>query len=194
MEEVVNEIEVVATEPPAAAPVVTEVEPKPGDKTEPNLLLKSLQEERAERKRLEAELEALKQNPTEPQGDVFSEEGKLLKGEIAKLEAKIAASETAKKLESVQQTYPALLDKQNEFDEFLELNPGMKIETAAKAFLVENDLLETPKPRKGLENASGGGRTPVVSEGMSAEEIDNLRNNNYREYSKRLRAGTLKIK
>lgn len=193
MDEVVNQEEVVVTEQPNPAEVVTEVVPRPGDKTEPNLLLKSLREEREKTDRLEAELKALKQTTTES-GEVYSDEGKALLKKISALETQLSAKQQAEILQGVTSTYPVLKDKQAEFEQFMADNPGMRTETAAKAFLVENDLLETPKPRKGLENNSGGGRVPVQSDGMSAKEADDLRVNNFREYSKRIKAGTLIIK
>mgnify|MGYP001577892997 CR=1 FL=1 len=191
MTEIVNEVPVI--EEPAPTEAVAEVAPevaKPGEKTDPALLLESLQKERDKRKALEAELEAerLKNQPT---GEVFSDEGKVLDSKIARLEAEINATKEEKLLSGVQTTYPVLKDKSEEFQQFLSDNKGMKLETAAKAFLIENDLLEAPKPRKGLETASGGGRTPVTT-GMTPEEIDNLRVNNYNEYARRIRAGTLK--
>lgn len=188
MDPIVNEESVIET--PIVEEVVTEPKPQPGDKTESALLLKSLQEEREKRRILESELEEAKRN-VQPQGDVFSDEGKVLDGKIAKLEAELKAEKEAKRLSTLHATYPALKDKQDEFTQYLEDNQGMGMEIAAKAFLIEKDLYETPKARKGLESASGGGRTPVQT-GMTAEEIDNLRVNNYNEYARRIRLGTLK--
>lgn len=173
-------------------PEVTPVEPKAGEKTDSALLLQSLQKEREKRKTLEAELQALK---TQSETEVFSDEGKVLDSKISQLQAEIQAGKEEKLMSGVQSTYPVLKDKSEEFEQFRADNPGMRIETAAKAFLIENDLLDTPKPRKGLESASGGGRVPVQEAGtLSAEEADELRVSNYREYAKRLRNGTLKIK
>jgi len=67
----------------------------------------------------------------------------------------------------------------------------MKLETAAKAFLVEKDLLSEPKPRKGLEKGSGGTRAQPKT-GRTEEEIAELRKNNFRKYMRELKAGTLR--
>lgn len=195
MTEVVNEVPV-TTELPVA-PVVTEVKPKPGEKTDPALLLKSLQEERAEVRRLTDEIEVLRNpKPTElPAGEVFSDEGKVLDSKIIQLQAKIEATEMEKALTSVQAQFPVLADKAAEFEAYRAENPGMKLETAAKAFLVENNLLEAAPVRKGLESSTGGPRGPVVNDGsMSADEVDQLRVTNYKEYVRRLKEGSIKIR
>ena len=189
MEEVVNDVPV--TEEQKAEEVVTPTEPvKPGEKTDPALLLESLRKEREKRKELEAELARKAQETivTEP----ISDEGKYLASKIQSLEQKLAAKEEDAKLQSLQSTYPVLKDKIIEFENFRSdpSNAGMRLETAAKAFLAENDLLVQPTPRKGLEKDTGGART-VPKTGMTPEEIDELRVNNYREYAKRLRNGTL---
>ncbi len=185
-EEVVKEVPV--TEEPKAEEIVIESEPKPGEKTDSAKLLESLQKEREKRRLVEEELKALKT----PNGeDIVSDEGKMLHGEIIALKEKLSAKEKQESLSALETQFPALRDKAIEFEEFLAENTGMRIDTAAKAFLIEKDLLPT-QPRKGLEKPSGGGRTPI-KEGFTAEEVDNLRINNYPEYSKRIRNGTLKI-
>jgi hypothetical protein len=180
----------------APAEVVTEAAPvvsKPGEKTDPALLLESLRKEREEKKRLREELEAERTKNQQPP-EVFSDEGKTLLTKISSLESKLAEREQNEVRKSLQTQYPALSDKAMEFEQYLQDNPGMRIDTAAKAFLTENDLLETPKPRRGLETPSGGGRTAPQPDGLTASEVDDLRNNNYREYVRRLKAGTLKIR
>lgn len=196
MLEVVKEVPV--TEELAPAEVVIEAAPgvpKPGEKTDPALLLESLKEERQKRKAAEDALQALKDNPAAPSGEVFSEEGKVLLGQISDLKKVISSREEKDQLAAVQAQFAPLKDKEAEFEQFRADNPGMKIETAAKSFLIENDLFEVPKPRKGLEKPSGGGRTPVQVDGMmTAQEADDLRVNNYNEYARRIKAGTLKIR
>lgn len=171
---------------------VTEVKPQPGEKTDSALLLKSLHEEREKRRQAEAALEAERIRASQPKVDVVSEEGKLLDSKIAALEAEIQATRAERELSKVQTTYPMLKDKSEEFEQYRAENPGMRLDVAAKAFLAENDLLEPIKPRKGLESGSGGGARAPVSTGMTPEEIDALRVNNYNEYARRIRAGTLK--
>ncbi len=170
---------------------VTEVKPQPGEKTESALLLKSLHEEREKRRQLEAELEAERIRNTMPTAQVVSDEGKMLDTKIAALEAEVRATRQEREMASITAKFPAIQDKSEEFEQFKLDNPGMRLETAAKAFLVENDLLEPAQPRKGLERSTGGGRAPV-STGMSPEDIDDLRVNNYNEYARRIKAGTLK--
>lgn len=165
---------------------VTPTDAPPGAKTDSALLLDSLQKERDKRRELERELEALKITP-EPTTEYSSDEGQALKSEINSIKEKLALSELNGK-------YPQLKDKSSEFEDF-RLNPenrGMSIATAAKAFLAENGLLNQPAPpRKGLESDTGGGRAPVKT-GRTEEEIADLRTSNFRQYSKELRAGTLR--
>ncbi len=187
--EVVNPLPV--TPEAEVTPEVTEVKPQPGEKTDSALLLKSLQEERTKRRELEAQLEAERIRATQPKVDVVSDEGRMLDTKISALEAEIRASRQERERASVESKFPAIMDKREEFEQFIAENPGMRLETAAKAFLVENDLLQPTQPRKGLEVAGGGGRTPVQT-GMTPEEIDSLRVNNYNEYARRIRSGTLK--
>lgn len=193
MEEVVNQE--VVTESPAPAEVVTEAAPvvtKPGEKTDPALLLKSLQEEKAKRRQLEADLaEARARVPAEQVA--FSEEGKSILTVVNSVKTELEQTKEQLAMERLIAANPQLKDKQAEFEEF-RLNPenaGMSLQTAAKAFIVEKDLIEKPVQRKGLEPATGGGRT-VPQQGMTPEEIDRLRVENYREYAKRIRNGTLK--
>lgn len=177
----VNEVQ-----PSTEQPVVEEVtETAPGAKTEPSLLLASLHEEREKRRILEAELAAERARSVIAAPEVFSDEGRMLQGQIQSLQEQLAVKD-------IIAANPALRDKTAEFDAYRQSpeNAGMSLQTAAKAFLVEKDLMQSPA-RKGLEKASGAGRTPVQT-GMTAEDIDNLRVNNYNEYARRIRSGTLK--
>lgn len=195
MTEVVNPDPV--TEGQVPAEVVTPaapVDPKPGEKTDSALLLKSLQEEREKRRQAEAELEAERIRNSQPRAEVVSDEGRLLDTKISALEAEIRVTREEREMASVQSKFPALADKRDEFEQFRADNPGMRLETAAKAFLAENDLLTPITPRKGLEPVSGGGRTPIPQDGMSAAEADELRSSNYNEYARRIKNGTLKIR
>lgn len=184
MDEVVNEVPV--TEVPATEMVVTA---QPGEKTDSALLLKSLQEEREEKRELKAEIERLKTQTT-PSSE-FSDEGLLLKKEIDGLKAKDAQREALAQLSSLQTEYPALKDKQAEFDEYRTQNPGLPLSTAAKGFLIDHDLFEAPG-RKGLERPSGGARV-VPKAGMTAEDIADLRINDFRRYSKLLKDGKIEV-
>lgn len=186
----VNQVPV--SEEPTPTEVVTEVVPvKPGEKTDPALLLESLRKEKEKRRELEAEL-ARRDSVTidEP----ISDEGKYLKSQIDTIAQKLAEEEKRKQLEALQSSFPALKDKSAEFEAFRSdpENAGMKLETAARAFLVERDLLTPTTPRKGLEQNSGGTRT-VPKEGLTPEEIKDLRVNNFRKYSDMVRAGKIKL-
>ncbi len=190
---IVNEDSVI--EDPQPTEEVTEVVP-PGAKTDPALLLTELHKERDMRRDIQkelaqaqAELATLKDIPQAP--EVFSEEGQSLKAEIQRLEKVVATGQRDAELVKLQSKFTALKDKEVEFNDFLSdpENAGMKLETAAKAFLAENNLVPV---RKGLERESAGGRVPV-KQGLTAEEVDDMRNNNYSEYRKRLKAGTLTI-
>lgn len=156
--------------------VVEKPEVKAGDKTDPNLLLKSLQEERAKRKELEEKLAEADQHK-EP----WSDEGKLLQKNIDILKEELAVKDLTI-------ANPALKDKQTEFNEFRSQYPGVGLDKIAKLFLAEHDLLEAPPKRIGLEKSSGGGRT-VPDGKVTMKEFDELRTSNYRKYSQMLKSG-----
>ena len=166
--------------------------PQAGSKTDPNLLLASLKEEREKRKLLEEELETLKSSNLSEE-EVVSDEGRILAGKIKTLEASLdeIRSESAKK--DVLIANPILKEKWNEFEEFRSdpENKGMNLRTAAKAFLVENGLIDVP--RKGLERPTGGTKTPLPSGTMTAQEAENLMKNDFKKYQDLIRKGQLKI-
>lgn len=187
--------EEVITPPTAVDSVVETPEPAvvpPGAKTPPELLLKSLQEEREKNRKLEQDLLEARKASEKSGSEVFSDEGKVLDGRIAQLSAEISAQKEGERIRAVQAVYPAIVDKADEFEAYRVLpeNAGMPIETAAKAFVIENDLQEKPITRKGLEKETGGVRE-VPKVGRTPEEVDKLRVDNFRQYSKELRAGTL---
>lgn len=164
--------------------------PAPGSQTDPVLLLKSLQEERAQRQALEDELETLKAAPAS--SDVFSDEGKALQRQIAESNEKIESltHENAKK--DVLISHPILKEKWEEFETFRAdpENKGMNLRTAAKAFLTENGLLDARRP--GLEKTTGGTRIPV-SDKMSVDDIKTLRETNWPKYLDMVRKGLIKV-
>lgn len=139
-------------------------------------------------KEKEAELDKLTNQsiPTE----AFSDEGRLLEKKIADLSSQIGDLKQKSAKDDVLIANPILKDKWNEFEEFRSLpdNKGMNMRTAAKAFLVENGLLEVSRP--GLERKTGGDRVPVKM-GMSLEEADELRKNNFRAYQEKLMKGEI---
>lgn len=171
--------------------------PAPGAKTDSELLLKSLQEERekrrldAEKNRLlEEELETLKSSiPSDT--EVFSDEGKALQKEISTLKEQINSIEEEKNFEKLFNQFPDLREHSDKFKEFRQgEHPRAKLESVAKLFLLENGLLEPQ--RKGLEKPTGGTRVPEP-QGMTAEDIGNLRKNDYRKYTQMLKTGQIKI-
>lgn len=184
MDEVVNESPV--TEEQTTEAVVT---PQPGEKTDSALLLKSLQEEREKRRLADAEVERLKKLQ-DPQ-DIVSDEGRVLQKQIAEISSELESRKTMEAIGALQARFPALKDKSSEFESYLQANPGVGLEIAAKAFLVDHDLIEAPR-RQGLEKSTGGTRAPAKA-GMSADEIDDLRINNYRKYSDMVRKGQVKF-
>ena len=166
--------------------VTSQTQVKAGDKTPPNALLESLQKERAKRK----ELEELLAKQNSPDIEVFSDEGKALKGQIDSLKAQLTALTEDKILSSVQAKYPAIADKMEEFNEFRQSYPTANMDSVAKLFLVENDLLQPKAPPKGLERGSTGPRT-IPKQGMTSEDVKDLRTNNYKKYMDMLVAGKL---
>ena len=168
-----------------------EVTPKvqAGDKTDPNLLLKSLQDEREKRRLLEEELEQLKSSALS-EDEVFSDEGKALKKQITTLTEKINSIEEDKNLQAVYAQYPVLKEKSEEFNTFRAEYPRTKLENVAKLYLAENGLLEPA--RKGLEKTTGGPRIPPTS-GMTAEDVKTLRETNFKKYQEMLSKGQIKI-
>lgn len=162
----------------------------PGSKTPPELLLKSLQDERQKRKELEDRITLLENSSVSP--DVFSDEGKALQGEINTLKSELSDVRGELSKKDVLIAHPILKEKWEEFETFRTdpENKGMNLKTAAKAFLVEQGLFE-PK-RLGLEKPTGGQRTPVAT-GLSMEEIKILRETNFKKYSELLEKGLIKV-
>ena len=177
---------------PVENPVPQEL---PGSKTDSALLLASLKEEREERRReqerarqLEEELLAIKNANTEAE----SEEGRLLQSQIKELGKKIETIEEQSTLSALESQYPALKDKRGAFDDFRKDYPRTSLTKVAKLFLSEEGLIESPTPRKGLEEATGGSRMPA-SAGMSVEDVKTLRETNYKAYMKAVQEGKIKL-
>ncbi len=165
--------------------VVTD--PAPGSQTDPALLLIALKDERTKRKNLEDRIVLL-------ENAGLSDTDKI---ELGKLKTQIEESNS--KLETLTQdnvkkdlliAHPVLGEKWAEFETFRADpdNQGMGIKTAAKAFLVENGLLDAP--RRGLEKPTGGPRVPVSTK-MTHEEIKHLRETDFKKYQDMLMAGLI---
>ena len=156
-----------------------------GDKTDPNLLLKSLREERERRRLLEERVVQLESSVSSESTDNSTEDMGQLRTELSEIKSKLNKRE-------ILDSYPVLKEIWQEFEEFRDNpdNKGMNLKTSAKAFLVEKGLLEPS--RKGLEKGTGGTRVPM-STGMTTEEIKKLRETNYRKYEDMLMKGQIKF-
>lgn len=167
---------------------------KGGDKTDPNLLLKSLKEERIARQNLENENARLIKElntPNSSQSDEeFSEEGKALKQEIKQVNQKLADVLEKQELKEVYATFTGLKGLEAAFDEYRKEFPRHKIANVAKLFLSEKGLLD--KPRKGLEKSTGGEKANPAN-GMTSEEAHTLMTTNFKLYQKLIKEGKLKI-
>lgn len=171
-----------------------------GSDTDSALLLKSLQEEREKRriaqeqmKALEEELTNIKSSTTSDQ-EIFSDEGKLLQNQIKALEKVVLSSNSALVKQELLSAHPILKEKWFDFEDFCSKpeNKGMSMTTAAKAYLIENELVSAPI-RRGLEKPTGGNKIPPKSDKMTSEEIKTLRTTNYRKYQDMIRKGQIKL-
>lgn len=181
---------------PEVTPPVSPTSDEPGSKTDPALLLKSLQGEREKNARLEAELaEARKTSipPALPEG-VFSDEGKaIIEKYVSPLATQVQSLSEQLALEKLLSAYPALKDKLSEFHEFRRSRSGYSLEDAAKLFMSEAGLTpDAPPKRKGLEKPVGGDRTPTP-QGMTREDIEHLRKTDYNKYVKLLKEGKIVV-
>src|SRR3990167_5512039 len=175
------------------ATVVEEVAEAPQTQKPPKGFVpyQALEEERAKRKEAEEKLNnALA--PSEDQ-DVYSDEGKLLKGELKTLNEKFRAIERKEARRDAESEFPQIKERKAEFDAFLEdeENSKLSIKKAAKLFLAEQNLLAPEPPaRKGLEKPSGGSQAPPEPK-LSNEEIEHLMKTDWKKYEKLLRAGKI---
>lgn len=191
----------VAQDSSPVAPVVTEqpqetveapVAPAKGSQTPSENLYAALAEERRLRKEAEEQLAALASTPSTD--DVFSDEGKVIQGEVETLKERLERLEYERDLERLQSNYPALKDKTSEFEDYRKDFPRHKLENVAKLFLTEKGLLDVTPERKGLEPTSGGGHRDPSPSGMTADDVKLLRENNYRQYMKLVSEGKIDIK
>src|SRR3990167_3227750 len=179
------------------APVVEEPaeEPQPQKPPKGYVPYQALEEERKKRKEAEELVKELKSSAPsepEPEEDVFSEEGKALKGDIKALNEKLHSLEKREARKEVEIEFPILKERKEEFETFLEdeENSRISIRKAAQLFLAEQNLLEEKPKRKGLEKPTGGGQ--VIPEAkLTAEEIKDMMKNDWKRYEKLLRAGKI---
>lgn len=142
-------------------------------------------------KRAEAKLKEVESRLTENVSEPYEMEDDM-RAKVQSLEAKLTSIEEKTKFDALYVQYPILQEKKTEFDEYRQSNPGMSLETSAKAYLIEHDLFSQQPKRKGLEKAGGGVRTPSTGK-MPVEDIKRLRENNYGEYKKLLMDGKIQI-
>jgi len=138
---------------------------------------------KAEARIKELEKETLSDN--DKLSEIDDEEISKLKDDLSTVKDELAKGK-------VLERYPDLKEVWSEFDEFRtdDENKGMNLNTAAKAFAIEKGLLEPN--RKGLEKSTGGDKAPAPS-GMTAEEVKNLRENDYNKYRDMLKKGQIKM-
>lgn len=122
--------------------------------------------------------------------DTMSDEGRLLKDKINRLEKALGSFQEGQSLLSLHSKYPAIKDKQEEFDEFRSEYPGMDLDKVAKVFLVDKGLMETQPKRLGLETPTGGNKN-APKQGMSMEDVQRLRTTQPKMYQKMLREGVI---
>lgn len=111
---------------------------------------------------------------------------------LRELDEKFSKLEEEKRIESIKASYPAIADKMDEFNEYRSAYPSDKLDSVAKLFMVERDLLGDAPKRKGLEKAVGGKRTPP-NENQTTDDVKRLRETNYREYVKQIKAGKIQV-
>ena len=145
------------------------------------------------REKYERDITSVATQPVPSDDDVFSEEGKALKGSIEALNEKLSSIEKKEARRDAEAQFPFLKDKKDEFDAFLEdeENKRLSIKKAAQLFAAEHNLLAPAEPRKGLERPTGGGGTPPTT-GISDEEAENIRKTDSRKYEKLIREGKIK--
>lgn len=182
----------VTTQPSETLPEVAIVEPTTlptGSKTPSENLYAALAEERRLRKEAEDKLLQAETSILPDTDDVYSDEGKVLKTEISKLQETVTRLEDERQLERTIAQFPALKDFTGEFDSFRKEYPRHKPENVAKLFLTEKGLLA--ETRMGLEKQTGGSKEPQKS-GFTTDEIADLRKNNFRKYQQMLQDGKLR--
>lgn len=188
--EVVPQVE--PKDPAEVTPVVTVTDPE--EVTIPKAELDDLKHKAGvstqnfERLKKSEEANGLLQTQLSERNNVPADNGETvgkLAGDVSDIQKKLAKSELIKE-------HPALEEAWKDFETYHaeDVNKGMPLETAAKAFLTEKGLI-APR-RKGLEKPTGGTKVPL-SPTMSTEEIQNLRQTNYKKYREMVKKGQIKF-
>ena len=159
--------------------------------TQKNVELQAQKEHWREKYERDITLKSTEPEPSEDL-DVFSDEGKALKGDIKALNEKLRTVERREARREAETEFPFLKDKKEEFDAFLEdeENSRISIKRAAKLFAAENDLLNPEPVRKGLEQPTGGGQSAPETK-LSTEEAEEIRKTDYRRYEKLIKEGKI---
>ena len=142
-------------------------------------------------KEARAELEDYKVNYDS--GSEESSNDDELRQKVVDLETQVAEGKAETALQNIYSQHKALKEKDEEFREYVKEHKNYSIDDAAKLFMVDHDLISTPK-RKGLEKPTGGSQATKTPGTMTSAEAKDLRENNFRQYQKMLNEGTLKIK
>ena len=159
---------------------------------------------------LEAKLEKSNATPSDeeltrrfPNFDFLSEEEKEDKRTILThekdlrgIKEKLAWQDDFKTL-SKKPEFASLKDKEDEFKEYAYKHPEIKdLEVLAKSYLYkpgsEQASPEPAKPRKGLEDGTGGSRDTRPNQKYTAEDAKRIRESNPKEYEKLVKSGALK--
>lgn len=137
-------------------------------------------------KKIEEENKRLREQLQDNPSDDDDEEVEQLRTRLSEIEGKLNQRDVLDK-------YPVLSDVWSDFEEYTqaEENQGMRLETAAKAFIAEKEL-DTPK-RKGLEKSSGGEK-PHRAPGMTSEQLEKIRKEDGKKYREMLKKGQVVFK
>lgn len=165
-----------------------------GEQTPESRLYAALEEERKMRKELKKKVSELEQklessrSTDEEFGEEYSDEGKALKKQIAELEKEILSMRESQTISGIYAKYPVIQDKSEEFEEYRKEKSNYSLEDIAQLFMQKYQIQGTS--RKGLEQPTGGSKTPQKS-GISKEDIRRLREEQPRKYIKMLKEGKI---
>ena len=172
------------------APVIVDAN---SDLTEKNkqLFERAKKAETAE-KELKERVKELENQQVPSDSFVYGNEDKTAQ-EVSDLTRRLDEIEDKQELDALYAKFPVIKDKLEEFNTFRQDYPRHKLENIAKLFLAENDLLEAPPAREGLEKPTSGARVAPTSKKMSVDDVRRLRETNYEEYRKMVKEGRIDL-
>lgn len=175
-------------EPKAEVPeVAPQKASEPGSKTPETNLLAALHMEREEKRKLAERVKQLETStPPAVEAEVFSDEGRAIYQEVSSLKGELERMKDQSELERLFASHPELRDSASEFSEFRAQYPGVPLEKVARLFLSEKGLVSPA--RKGLEQSSGGAKTPPPAS-MTDDELKRLREHNPRKWQQLVMEG-----